>query len=120
VEQLDGKVAVVTGSGRGLGRMDAGLRLLASVDPVVLEPEHANDEGQGQPLPDERREDDREGEEENQVTAWKGYAGIGLERQGECCCERQRTSHTGPGEKDGARGRTLARRSRSDVKNAAL
>ena len=87
---------------RCLGRVDPGPRLLASVESVILETEQTNDEGQGQPLPDERDEDDREGEEENQVATWKGRAGIGLERQGERCCERQRAPHARPREKDGA------------------
>ena len=63
---------------RGLGRQDPRLRLLAIVDAVVLEPQHPDDERQGQPLSDERGQDDREREEEDQIAAWEGRAGIGL------------------------------------------
>ena len=66
-----------------LRRMDPRLRVLAVLDPVVLEPEQPDDQRQGQPLPDEGREDHGEREEEDQVAAGKRGACIRLERERE-------------------------------------
>ena len=52
---------------RGVGRVDAGLRFLLHVEPVVFEPEQANDERQREPLHDERREHDAEREVDDQI-----------------------------------------------------
>ena len=69
---------------------------------VLLETEHSDDEGQGQPLPDERGQDHREGEEENQVASGEGGAGIRFEREREGGGEGDRATHPGPGEENGS------------------
>src|SRR5207344_1283953 len=63
-----------------LRSVDACLRVRAILDPVVLEPQHADDGGEGEAHAVERREDHREGEEENECSAGKGSSRVGLER----------------------------------------
>ena len=78
--------------------MDRAFASSRSSKPVVLEPKRADDERQCEPLPDEGREDHREGQEEDQVAAGKRRACVGLQRQRQRCRERHRTAHAGPRE----------------------
>jgi hypothetical protein len=60
--------------------VDARFRVLALLNSVVLEPHRADDERQREALAHEGGEDDREGQEEDQVSARERRAGVRLER----------------------------------------
>src|SRR3954471_25023952 len=75
---------------RRLRRQDARLGLL-QLDPAVLEEVQPADEpGQGQSLHDDGEDDDREGQEDDQVA-------VGELRERECGRERHGAAHPGPG-----------------------
>ena len=93
---------------RGLGRVDARLRLLLHVEPVVLEPERADHERHRETLEDERREHDAEGEEDDQVAPRERRARVGRERDRQRRGKRDGAAHARPADE----GRLLPRRIR--------
>src|SRR5262249_30486190 len=85
---------------RRFGGADACLRLLANVETVVFDPQSTDDEGQREPLSDQRDEYHRECEEDDEVAPGEGLPGVGPERKRERSGERDGTPHPSPGEED--------------------
>src|SRR5215217_4528377 len=76
----------------GVGRGQAGPQLLVLLGPVVLEVEPPDQGGQGQPLEDQGGQDDREGQEQDQVAHGE------VPGQGQGRGQRHRPAHAAPAE----------------------
>src|ERR687892_2058690 len=83
---------------RCLRRVDAGLRLLLLGQPVVLEAESVDEAREGQTLEGERSQDDREGQEHDQIAVRKGRVRVGREGEGERGRKRHGAARARPGQ----------------------
>jgi hypothetical protein len=80
---------------RGPGGRNPSVHLLKAGVRILDDPEPPDQRFQRQPVADDRREDDGVGEQDDQV-AIRDWAALGLERDGERQCERDRSAQATP------------------------